>query len=104
MASSIFSRPVDFVLFMFLLSHIPITILLDSQSIIPRELYPDFAKRLLDFWIDTSQDPLVSTNPTWFKALVWCELCIQLPYFFLATYALLFNCRYSEGRLLKELC
>ncbi|GAQ83834.1 hypothetical protein KFL_001640090 [Klebsormidium nitens] len=37
--------------------------------------------------IDSTGDPLVSANPPWFKALVWCELILQVPYFVVATYA-----------------
>lgn len=29
----------------------------------------------------------VRDNPTWFVTFVWCEVCLQLPFFFLATYA-----------------
>jgi hypothetical protein len=29
----------------------------------------------------------VRDNPIWFVAFVWCELVLQLPFFFIAAYA-----------------
>lgn len=38
-----------------------------------------------------SSCPQVSQNPPWFVALVWGELLLQLPFFFVATYAFIYR-------------
>jgi hypothetical protein len=38
----------------------------------------------------------VRDNPIWFVAFVWCELVLQLPFFFIAAYA------YLAGEALKQ--
>jgi hypothetical protein len=73
-------------------SHIPISIFVDSQALLPEWLYPSFLKDLLDFYAGFVQDPLM-TRPDfggpWFHALIACELRIQLPFFFVAVRQLL---------------
>jgi hypothetical protein len=41
----------------------------------------------LQWHIHTHGDFLVRDNPLWFASLVWCELLLQLPFFFVAAYA-----------------
>uniref|UniRef100_A0A7R9VI65 EXPERA domain-containing protein n=1 Tax=Chlamydomonas euryale TaxID=1486919 RepID=A0A7R9VI65_9CHLO len=73
-------------LFYFIL-HIPTTVLVDSQSVIPQEYFPPFLIEMLQWHIKTNGDFLVDTNPPWFVALVCGEVFLQLPFFFVATYA-----------------
>ncbi|KAG1667354.1 hypothetical protein FOA52_001414 [Chlamydomonas sp. UWO 241] len=61
--------------------------LVDAQSVIPRDLFPKFARDMLDWHIATNNDWLVQTNPPWFVALVYGEVLLQLPFFFVACYA-----------------
>lgn len=56
----LFSRPFDIVMVLFFVSHIPITILIDSQAIFPRRWYPEGAVRFLDSYVDAFGDPLAS--------------------------------------------
>jgi hypothetical protein len=44
---------------LFFISHIPITLLVDSQGVFPRDLYPRFARDMLDDFIRDYNDPLV---------------------------------------------
>ena len=53
----------------------------------------------------------VSSNPPWFLALVWGEVLLQLPFFFVATYAFVYRkkwiripalVRYSPSKLLNH--
>jgi hypothetical protein len=55
--------------------------------------FPRFAKDLLQWHIRTNGDFLVRDNPRWFVAFVWCEVLVQLPFFFVAAYA------YAAGAL-----
>ncbi|GLC33960.1 hypothetical protein PLESTB_000822800 [Pleodorina starrii] len=67
--------------------HVPTTILVDSQSVVPAQYFPGWAKDLLQWHIKTNGDHLVSTNPLWFVSMVFCECFVQLPFFFVAAYA-----------------
>jgi hypothetical protein len=42
---------------------------------------------LVAWHVRTNGDFLVRDNPLWFASLVWCELLLQLPFFFVASYA-----------------
>eukprot|EP00051_Salpingoeca_urceolata_P001830 m.44436 g.44436 ORF g.44436 m.44436 type:complete len:177 (+) comp11707_c0_seq1:22-552(+) len=79
------------VLLGFFVSHIPITLLVDIQPIMPQDLYPQEVKDLLAWYVDTYHDPWMGMRPppAWFESFVTCELFIQLPSFFIITYALL---------------
>eukprot|EP00243_Klebsormidium_subtile_P012380 TRINITY_DN7513_c0_g1_i2.p1 TRINITY_DN7513_c0_g1~~TRINITY_DN7513_c0_g1_i2.p1 ORF type:complete len:171 (+),score=5.11 TRINITY_DN7513_c0_g1_i2:123-635(+) len=83
----IWRRPVDLFFILFFVVHIPTAALLDAQSILPTDWFHEELLKLTKSHIDSSGDPLVSANPPWFKALVWCELIFQVPYFVVATYA-----------------
>eukprot|EP01063_Lacrimia_lanifica_P037207 TRINITY_DN7571_c0_g1_i1.p1 TRINITY_DN7571_c0_g1~~TRINITY_DN7571_c0_g1_i1.p1 ORF type:complete len:169 (+),score=57.16 TRINITY_DN7571_c0_g1_i1:397-903(+) len=73
----------------FFLSHIPITLLVDGQAAIPRALYPQFAIDLVDWYGAAFKDTLMTPpHAPWFRAVVAGELAFQLPFFFVASYAL----------------
>ena len=70
-------------------THIPITLLVDAQAVLPPAWFPGFARRLVDYHVRTFHDPLMrAPQPGWFRALVACELGLQLPFFFVALRAL----------------
>lgn len=41
------------------------------------------------WYFETYKDPLMMGLPVWFKSLVYSELLLQLPFFFVASYAFL---------------
>ncbi|KAI8470014.1 MAG: transmembrane protein 6/97 [Monoraphidium minutum] len=87
---SLFARPIHLLAVLWFLIHIPTTLLVDIQSILPQEYakdFPQFAKDMLQFHIKAHGDHLVRDNPLWFVTFVWCEVCLQLPFFFIAAYA-----------------
>ena len=53
----------DYLIIVFFVSHIPITLLVDSQGVFPREWYPNFARNMLDDFIRDFKDPLVRYKP-----------------------------------------
>jgi len=62
--------------------------------VLPPHLVPDFARRLLDWHVANTGDPLMNhvapgrpPFPAWFRALVLGELLLQVPFFFVAIYA-----------------
>lgn len=46
----------------------------------------------------------VATNPPWFLALVWGELLLQLPFFFVASYAFIYQKKWIRIPALVRLC
>lgn len=70
----------------FFSSHILATLLIDVQGILPSALIPKPLADLLDFYVTTFQDPLMSNvkNLPWFQSLISLEMIFQLPFFFWA--------------------
>ncbi|KAM6164394.1 sigma intracellular receptor 2 [Rhynchocyon petersi] len=80
-------RGLEWLLGFYFLSHIPITLLIDLQGLLPRELYPAELRNLLQWYIKEFKDPLLQYPQAWFKSFLFCELVFQLPFFPIATYA-----------------
>jgi hypothetical protein len=80
----------DWLVFAFFLSHIPITICIDAQAVMPPELYPKALRELIAWYIATLKDPLFAAvarkDPSiaWFQSIVFVEVAAQLPFFFVA--------------------
>lgn len=75
----------------FFASHIPISLLLDGQIVLPLKWFPQVIQDVRDFYVSTFRDSLIAGPPfhTWFQSLVACELFFQVPYFVLAVNMLL---------------
>ncbi|KAJ3034176.1 hypothetical protein HDV00_005395 [Rhizophlyctis rosea] len=89
MARSLFSRPLDIFFLIYFVTHIPATLMIDSQTVLPSEYIPQFAKDFLGTWVSMSGDPWMSQalsgKPVdwWFKGIIaFGELPIQIPFFF----------------------
>ncbi|ELV12082.1 sigma intracellular receptor 2 [Tupaia chinensis] len=80
-------RCVEWLLGLYFLCHIPITLFLDMQLVLPAELYPVEFRNLLKWYAKEFRDPLLQDPPAWFKSFLLCELVFQLPFFPFATYA-----------------
>lgn len=88
-STSLFSRPLDLLFFVYFASHIPITFLLDCQQLYPPGFIPQPLKDLSNWYITTYRDPFMTPNDFyWFKSLVCCELLLQLPFFLYAVVGL----------------
>lgn len=70
----------------FFLSHVPITIFIDSQALGTSSIvHPQPAVALANWYVTALQDPLMQTPcQLWFRSLVFCECSVQLPFFFIA--------------------
>lgn len=64
--------------------HIPITILIDSCLVIPRESLLDVQRSIIDFHITTNKDFLLEERPLWLQVFGFFEMAWQLPFFFYA--------------------
>ncbi|KAM8991680.1 sigma intracellular receptor 2 [Guaruba guarouba] len=74
---------------LFFLAHVPLTALIDSQPLLPAGLLPPPLTELLQWYATTFRDPLMLQPPEWFKAFIYCEAFLQLPFFPIAAYAFL---------------
>ncbi|KAL0955302.1 hypothetical protein HGRIS_004191 [Hohenbuehelia grisea] len=96
-SKSLTSRPLDLVYLIYFLSHIPATLLLDIQAIVPKSLLPDAIRGLGLKYINMTNDPVVGgatglvgnpANFAWLRSFMYLELFFQLPIFILGARAL----------------
>ena len=78
------------ILLFYFISHIPITLCVDLQVLFG-EFYPDSLQNLNNWYIATYKDFVIRDKPLWLQSFIWCELFLQMPFFFVATYGLLFK-------------
>ena len=78
------------VFLVYFITHIPISLCLDFQALLGT-YYPETLKDLQRFYTNTYNDPLFITSPIWFKSFIFCEILFQFPFFFVATYGLLYE-------------
>jgi hypothetical protein len=78
----------------YFVSHIPITCLLDLQGLFGAALYPNALQGIFKWYIETHNDVLMAELPLWLRSFLFCEAFFQLPFFFMATYALLYRCNW----------
>ncbi|XP_007117729.2 sigma intracellular receptor 2-like [Physeter macrocephalus] len=76
----------EWLLGLYFLSHIPITLLVDLQAVLPRDLYRVELRNLRQWYTEEFKDPLLHNPPVWFKSFLFCELVFQLPFFLIPTY------------------
>ncbi|NWH77852.1 SGMR2 protein, partial [Piaya cayana] len=74
---------------LYFLSHIPITLLFDLQPLLPAGLCPAALTELLQGYAAAFNDPMMLQPPEWFKAFIYCEAFLQMPFFPIAAYAFL---------------
>jgi hypothetical protein len=83
------ARPWDAVYFIYFASHILATVVIDLQAVLPGGWYPKELQQLLAYYATTFNDPFMTAPiANWFKSLIYAELAIQLPFFFIALVAL----------------
>ena len=87
------SRPLDLTYFIYVATHIPITIGLDCQALYPPNWIPKPLVALNNYYITEFKDPLISnaSNLVWFKSFIYCEAILQLPFFFWALRGLYYS-------------
>ncbi|CAG8755159.1 8812_t:CDS:2, partial [Ambispora leptoticha] len=84
MAVPLTSRPLDLVYLVYFMTHIPITILIDTYPILPKQLVPDSITRINQWYKDFTADPNYNFEPMWFMSFLIIELFLHLPFFFYA--------------------
>ncbi|TRY99764.1 hypothetical protein DNTS_020938 [Danionella cerebrum] len=84
-----FLRVLEIIFFIYFASHIPITLMIDLQALLPGHLYPAELKNMMHWYAAEFKDPMMMDPPAWFKSFVFCEALVQLPFFPVAAYAFL---------------
>ncbi|XP_061074099.1 sigma intracellular receptor 2 [Conger conger] len=82
-----FTRILEIIFFFYFASHIPITLFIDLQALLPEHIYPQTLKDLLQWYAAEFKDPMMLDPPVWFKSFIFCEVLVQMPFFPVATYA-----------------
>ncbi|XP_032823521.1 sigma intracellular receptor 2 [Petromyzon marinus] len=86
-------RVLELLFVFYFASHIPITLLFDSQALLPKGSLPPLLSDPMKWYIQKFKDSLMANPPTWFYAFIYSEVFLQLPFFPIATYAF-----YKGGR------
>ncbi|EXX71258.1 hypothetical protein RhiirA5_272897 [Rhizophagus irregularis] len=79
--TSITSRPLDLIFFVYFVTHIFPTIFLDSYLVLS-PLAPNFLKSINQWYTENFNDPFFVNSPIWFKGFAHIEFLIHLPFFF----------------------
>uniref|UniRef100_A0A6J0V4C2 Transmembrane protein 97 n=1 Tax=Pogona vitticeps TaxID=103695 RepID=A0A6J0V4C2_9SAUR len=80
------TRVLEWVFALYFLTHIPITLLIDLQALVP-DFYPRGLTEWLTWYTAAFKDPLMADPPSWFRSFIYCEAFLQLPFFPVAAYA-----------------
>ncbi|KAL1821735.1 hypothetical protein DCAR_0418154 [Daucus carota subsp. sativus] len=83
------TKLIDAVLFLFFLVIAVAAPVLDFQTCLPRDLYPDALVNLKKWYADIYGDYLVAEKPHFFVGIVWVELLFQWPLSIAALYGIL---------------
>lgn len=80
-------RLIDYVFFLYFASHIPISLMFDAQTVVPRWIFPKQLVDTLDWYVVHMRDPMMADTPAWYHSFCLCEVFFQFPFFFFGTYA-----------------
>lgn len=86
----------DKIFLTFFITHIPITILFDSQVLFPKSYYPSFATDLSASYAAQFKDPIMTIQPQspWLLSFIVCEVLLQFPFFFFAVAGIYKNAKW----------
>ncbi|XP_059662930.1 uncharacterized protein LOC132308743 [Cornus florida] len=79
---------IDAILFLFFMLIAIVAPLMDAQTCLPLEYFPDFLIHLKDSYATDYGDYLVTEKPNFFVGLVWLELFFQWPLSLINLYAI----------------
>jgi len=82
-------RVVDYVYLVYFITHIPITIMFDTQALLPSFILDFFPKQVIEMkrnYCMTYKDAMMADPPSWYQSFLFCEMFLQFPFFFVASY------------------
>ncbi|KAF4570087.1 hypothetical protein EYR40_009073 [Pleurotus pulmonarius] len=97
MARPLTSRPTDLVYFIYFVSHVAASLIIDLQPMLPDSLVPTVIRNLPISYVKMSNDPLIGgamgilenkDQLVWFRTFLGLEMIFQLPLFILGARAL----------------
>lgn len=74
----------------YFVTHIPITLCIDMQ-ILFGNYYPTTLQSLYKWYYTFFNDQLLRYPPVWLKSFIYAEIALQLPFFFVASYGLIYK-------------
>ncbi|XP_052073602.1 sigma intracellular receptor 2-like [Mytilus californianus] len=77
----------DFIFLCYFITHIPISIFVDAQVLLPKWIFPTKVVELKAWYCAEFKDTMMIDPPAWFRTFVYCEFIFQFPFFFVAVYA-----------------
>ncbi|PIK46185.1 putative transmembrane protein [Apostichopus japonicus] len=80
-------RVLEWTFFLYFLTHIPVTVFINSQALLPVWIYPQMAQDVVNWYSRTFKDAMVRDGDAWYRSSIVVELLFQLPFFFVASYA-----------------
>ncbi|KAL4647182.1 transmembrane protein 97 [Arapaima gigas] len=83
------TRVLELVFFLYFATHIPITLFIDLQALLPGQIFPQPLKDLVQWYTAEAKDHMMADPPVWFKSIIFCEFLLQMPFFPIAAYAFL---------------
>ena len=75
------SRKLDWFYFWYFVIHVPVTVLIDSCLVIPKEWQTTVQRSIVLFHVSTNNDFLLAKPPLWLQVFGFYELVFQLPLF-----------------------
>ncbi|XP_030078381.1 sigma intracellular receptor 2 [Microcaecilia unicolor] len=82
-----FTRILECIFVLYFAFHIPITLLVDLQILLPASFFPQALKDANTWYLLTFKDPLMTELPLWCLTFIYCEVLAHLPFFPIAVYA-----------------
>ncbi|XP_068173609.1 sigma intracellular receptor 2 [Antennarius striatus] len=82
-------RALELFFFFYFAAHVPITLLMDLQALLPGHVFPQQVRDVLSRYAEDFRDPLLVAPPEWFRSFILCEALLQLPFCPIAAYAFL---------------
>ena len=69
----------DYLVVVYFALHIPTTLLIDAQCVLPPAWFPPQLQQLVEWHVATNHDPFigVGARAPWFRGIVWAELLLQ---------------------------
>ncbi|RXM32784.1 Transmembrane protein 97 [Acipenser ruthenus] len=84
---AILIRLLEWVFFLYFASHIPITLAIDLQALLPAQYYSQSLKDLLKWYARLKFLGYYYRGGRTFKSFIFCEALLQTPFFPVAAYA-----------------
>lgn len=88
---TLLQRKTDLFYVVYLVLHVPITIVMDSTMVIPPRHQLAIQRTLLRIHIAENKDFLLLTLPLWLQVFGWFEMVVQLPVFVVGSVGLARN-------------